>query len=82
MIAKREWTQSNAKQNKDKHRTPSNNGKYIKCKSRYDTFQYVNNKGTDQTAPMRSLVCAIVVSEMFSRVEAQSYFSVYYVREY
>ena len=30
MIAKLEWTQSNALQNKDNHRTPTNNGKYIK----------------------------------------------------
>ena len=30
MIAELEWTQSNASQNKDKHRTPTNNGKYIK----------------------------------------------------
>ena len=30
MIAKLEWTQSIAQQNKDKHRTPTINGKYIK----------------------------------------------------
>ena len=30
MIAKLEKTQSNAYQNKDKHRTTTNNGKYIK----------------------------------------------------
>ena len=29
MIAKLEWTQDNAYQNKDKHRTATNNGKYI-----------------------------------------------------
>ena len=30
IIAKLEWTQSYAEQNKDKHRTPTNNRKYIK----------------------------------------------------
>ena len=30
MIAKLEWTQSSAQQNKYKHRTPTNNGKYFK----------------------------------------------------
>ena len=30
-------------------------------KSRYDTFQQVNNKGADQTARMRRLVCNSVV---------------------
>ena len=35
MIAKLEWTQSNAYQNKDKHRTHTKNGKYIN--------QYINN---------------------------------------
>ena len=30
MIAELEWTQSNAKQNKDKNRTPTRNVKYIK----------------------------------------------------
>ena len=30
MIAKQEWTQSNALQNKKKHRSPTNNWKYIK----------------------------------------------------
>ena len=30
MIAKLEWTQSTAKQNKGKHRTPINYVKYIK----------------------------------------------------
>ena len=30
MSVKLEWTQINAYQNKDKHRTPTNNGKYIK----------------------------------------------------
>ena len=30
MIAKLEWTQCNALQNKDKHRTPTNYGKHIK----------------------------------------------------
>ena len=29
--------------------------------SRYDTFQKANNKGADQTARMRRLVCAFVV---------------------
>ena len=29
MIAKLEWTQSNAYQNKDKHRNPTHNGNYI-----------------------------------------------------
>ena len=30
-------------------------------KPRYDTYQKTNNKGADQTAPMRRLVCACVV---------------------
>ena len=30
MIAKLEWKQSNAEQNKDKHRAPTNNGNYTK----------------------------------------------------
>ena len=38
MIAKLEWTQSDAYQIKDKHRTPANNGKYIK--------QWINNNRT------------------------------------
>ena len=41
----------------------------------YDTFQKANNKGADQTARMRRLVCAFVVPKPqktdFSRVEAQ-----------
>ena len=36
--AKLKWTQSNALRNKDKHRTPTNNGKYIK--------QWINNNRT------------------------------------
>ena len=35
MFAKLEWTQSNAYQNEDKNRPPTNNGKVIK--------QYINN---------------------------------------
>ena len=38
MIAKLEWTQNNIYQKKDKHRTSTNNGKYIK--------QYINNNKT------------------------------------
>ena len=30
-------------------------------KPRYDTFQKANNKGADQTARMRRLVCACVI---------------------
>ena len=30
---------------------------FTRSKSRYDTLQYPNNKGTDQTARMRRLVC-------------------------
>ena len=44
-------------------------------KLRYGTFQTANNKGTDQTALMRRLVCACVVrkypEDRFSRIEAQ-----------
>ena len=32
-----------------------------RCKSRYDSFHLANNKGADQTARMRRLVCAFVV---------------------
>ena len=39
MIAKLKWKQINAYQNKDKHRTPTNNGKYIK--------QYIYNNRTN-----------------------------------
>ena len=38
MIAKSEWTQTNAQQNQYKHRTPTNNGKHIK--------QRINNNRT------------------------------------
>ena len=41
------------------------------CKSRYNTFQNANNKGADQTAQMRRLVCVFVVCkhrrQVFSR---------------
>ena len=39
-------------------------------KPRYDTFQKANNKGADQTARMRRLVCAYVITpgrQVFSR---------------
>ena len=32
----------------------------ISCRGSYDTFQQENNKGADQTARMRRLVCACV----------------------
>ena len=35
--------------------------KFLICKIMYDTFQKVNNKGADQTAQMRRLVCCCVV---------------------
>ena len=34
---------------------------FARSKSRYDSFQFANNKGADQTARMRRLVCAFVV---------------------
>ena len=34
---------------------------YARSKSRYCIFQYANNKGADQTAWMRRLVCGFVV---------------------
>ena len=37
------------------------NWKFAPSKSRYGTFQYGNNKGADQAARMRRLVCAFVV---------------------
>ena len=46
-------------------------------KFRYDTFQNVKNKGADQSARMRRLLCAFVARKPqktgFSRVEAQLY---------
>ena len=33
----------------------------VQSKSRYDTFQWANNKSADQTVRMRRLVCAFVV---------------------
>ena len=39
-------------------------GRNFACsKSRYDTFQYVNNKGADQTVRLRRLVSAFVVGK-------------------
>ena len=37
--------------------------KFALSKSRFDTFQYTNNKGADHTARMRRLVCAFAVSK-------------------
>ena len=37
------------------------NSNFTCSKSTYDTFQIANNKGADQTAPMRRLVCAFLV---------------------
>ena len=54
MIAKLEWTQSNAQQNKDKHRNPTTNGKRTK--------QRITNNRT-----IFALDSAVVeVQEMFS----------------
>ena len=56
---------------------------FTRSKSRYDTLQYPNNKGTDQTARMRRLVCTFAfanpprwvvflqtLKDGYSRVEA------------
>ena len=40
MIAKLERTQSNVHQNKDKHRTPTNNGKYSLFQLNLSTFAF------------------------------------------
>ena len=37
-------------------------------KFRYDTFQKVNNKGADQSARMRRLVCTFVVFNLQKQV--------------
>ena len=53
---------------------PSKVYKSFACsKFRYDTFQKVNNKGADQTAGMRRLVCPFVFGkpeDTFFRAEA------------
>ena len=44
-------------------------------KTIYDTFQSANNKGADQTARMRRLVCTLLLTnpeDRFSLVEAQN----------
>ena len=43
------------------YRDQLENWKFASSKSIYNTFQKVNNKGTDQTAQMRRLVWAFVV---------------------
>ena len=42
MIAKLEWTQSNALQNKNKHRSPRNYWKYIKNSSTSTDLSYIS----------------------------------------
>ena len=37
-------------------------------KPTYDTFQKANNKGADQTAPMRRLVCIHVIRKLLKQV--------------
>ena len=37
------------------------NWNFVPSRSRYDTVQYMNNKGADQTVRMRRLVCTFVV---------------------
>ena len=44
------------------------NGNFTSSKFRYDTYQYVNNIGADQTARMRRLVCAFVVCKNEDRL--------------
>ena len=39
------------------------NWNFARSKSRYDTFQKENNKGADQSARMRRLVCTFAVHE-------------------
>ena len=59
--------------------------KLTSTKFSYDTFQRVNNKGTDQSAQMHRLICIFVVTnpeDRFSNVKSHimdpSNFNVYY----
>ena len=56
------------------YRDQLENWNFTCSKFMYDTFQKANNKGADQSAQMRRLVCACVVhkppEDRFSRVVA------------
>ena len=60
------------------------NWNFTRSKFTYETFQKANNKGADQTAWMRRLVCACVIrtpppEDRFSRDEAQTINYIIYV---